>query len=194
MSGRLLSQISPLDISIHPFSNFLVWLVIFKVLDFLVRELNPVRHELLHLWKTFLACWFFLGETLLCLRFVPLLFLDYMPCGICSVPCLVRCTSQIIYVFPFMLYLLDYCELLLLSLVGPAVCSCRQIIQIYMCKLIGGDEFFITGVYFYELFLALAICPTIIGGSIYLRCIVLLLNDFWTSGCLSLHCFPCDYL
>ena len=27
----------------------------------IVRELNPVWHELLHLWRIFLACWFFLG-------------------------------------------------------------------------------------------------------------------------------------
>ena len=130
-----------------------------------------MQHELLHLWKTFLACWFFWEKTLPCLRFVPLLFWECMPYVICSVPCMIRCNRGILHVLPTMLYSLAYCGLLLLSLVGLAVCG-----------------------WFRLIFPAVVICPTTVGGSIYLLCIFLLWNGFWMSVCLSLHCLPCDYL
>ena len=57
-----------------------------------------------------------------------------------SVPWMVQCNNQILHVVTMMLYILDYFGLLLLSLVGLAVCGCSQIIQIHACKLIGGDE------------------------------------------------------
>ena len=41
------------------------------------------------------------------------------------------------------LYCLDYCELLFLSLVGLMVCGCNQILHICVYRLIGGDEFMI---------------------------------------------------
>ena len=58
------------------------------------------------------------------------------------------------------------------ALVGLAVCVCSQIIQIYACTLISGDELLIAGLYLYLSFLAVFICPTIGGGSLYLRCTV----------------------
>ena len=65
---------------------------------------------------------------------------------ICSATCLVLVTIRVIHVLPIMLYLLEYYGLLLLSLVGLAVCGCSKILQIYVRKLIGGDELFIYGV------------------------------------------------
>ena len=97
----------------------------------------------------------FLGKTLLCLRFVPLLFWECMPYVICSVPCMIRCNIGIIHVLPKMLYSLAYCGLLLLSLVGLAVCG-----------------------WFRLILPAVVICPTTVGGSIYLLCIFLLWNGF----------------
>ena len=66
-----------------------------------------------------------------------------MPYSIFSYQCMVRCTSWVLHVVPMMSYLLGYCELLLFSLVGIAVCCCSQILQRYVCNLIGGDEFLI---------------------------------------------------
>ena len=71
---------------------------------------------------------------------------------------------------------LAYCELLLLSLVGIVVCGCSQIIQIYVCKLIGGDKFLIYGLDSDLLFLDVVICNTIGGGSFHLNIIVPLLS------------------
>ena len=84
-----------------------------------------------------------LRGDLLCLRSILLLFCGCMPYSIFSSPCLVRCTSRVLHVVSMMSYLLGYCELLLLSLVGIAVCCCSQILQRYVCNLICGDEFLI---------------------------------------------------
>ena len=73
---------------------------------------------------------------------------------------------------PMMFYLLDYCGLLLLYIVGLVVCGCSIIFQIYVCKLIGGDAFLIFRVELDLLLFTVVICPTIGGGSLYLCCIV----------------------
>ena len=124
-------------------AHFLVWLVGLLVLDYVVHKLNPARHEKLHLWKTYLACWIVLGETLLCQIFSPLLSWGYMPYGICSVPLMVRCTSRLIHGVPMMRGRLTYHEWLLVSRVGPTVYGCNQIIQICEYRLIGEEEFLI---------------------------------------------------
>ena len=80
------------------------------------------------------------------MRFIPLLFWVCMPYGICSVPYLVQCNSRLLHMVPMMFYLLDYFGLLLFSMVGISVCSCSQILQIYACTMVGGDELFISGV------------------------------------------------
>ena len=107
---------------------------------------------------------------------------------------MVLCVSQVIHLVPMILYLFAYCVLLLLSLVGIAMFDCSQILQIYECKLIGGYQFLISWVYSDLFLIALVIYPTFGGRSIYLSCIVFLWNGFWTSGFISLHCLPCDYL
>ena len=93
-----------------------------------------------------------------------------------------------------MFFSFSYYGLLLLSLVGIELCGFSQILQIYVCKLIVGDEFLIDGVDSDLLLLAVVICTTIVGGLFYLRYIVLLWKCSWTSGLISLHCCPCDYL
>ena len=82
---------------------------------------------------------------------------------------MVRCTSRVLHVVPIMSSLFYYCGLLLLSLVELAVCGCSQIIQIYVCKLIGGDEVLIYQVDSDLLLLAVVICPTIWGGRFHLH-------------------------
>ena len=57
LMGKLFLQISPLVISIISCLCLLMWLEGLLVLDSVFHELNPVRHEFLHLWRTFLACW-----------------------------------------------------------------------------------------------------------------------------------------
>ena len=74
---------------------------------------------------------------------------------------MVRCTSRVLHVVPMMSYIFSYCVLLLYSLVGLIVCGCRQIIQIYVCKMMGGDEVLIYGVDLDLLLLDVVICPTI---------------------------------
>ena len=56
------------------------------------------------------------------------LVLGIIPYGIFSDTWLVQCTSRILHVVPLMSYLLAYCLLLLLSLVGLVVCGCIQTI------------------------------------------------------------------
>ena len=73
-----------------------------------------------------------------------------------------------------MFFSFSYYGLLLLSLVGIELCGCSQILQIYVCKLIVGDEFLIDGVDSDLLLLAVVICTAIVGGLFYLRYIVLL--------------------
>ena len=63
--------------------------------------------------------------------------------GICSDPLLVLCTKQVLHVVPIMFYIFSYFGLLFLTLVGLAVRGCSQSPQIYVCKLIGGDELLI---------------------------------------------------
>ena len=75
---------------------------------------------------------------------------------------------------PMMSYLLEYCELPLLYPVGLAVFGCSQILQRYVCKLIGGDGVLIYVVYSYLLLLDIIICHTIGGGSIHINFIVTL--------------------
>ena len=45
-----------LGISMITCVPFLVLLVVFLVIYSEVHKLNPMRHELLHLWRIFLAC------------------------------------------------------------------------------------------------------------------------------------------
>ena len=73
-----------------------------------------------------------------------------------------------------MTYILAYCELLLLSLVGIAVCGCIQNLHRYVCKLIGSDEVLVVRVDSELFLLAVVTCHTIGGGSFHLHCIVLI--------------------
>ena len=116
----------------------------------------------------------FLGKTLLCLKYVPLLFWGCMPYIICSAPFMVQYTMRIIHVVPMMLYPLAYCGLLFFSLVGLVVCSCSQILQIYVCKMIVGYEFLIVGVDSELLSISVVTCLTIGGESFHIVCIVAL--------------------
>ena len=93
---------------------------------------------------------------------------------ICSVPYLVRCTSRFLHIVPMMFYILDYCVLLIMSLVGLVVCSCSQILQIYVCKMIVGYEFLIVGVDSELLLISVVTCPTVGGESFHIVCIVAL--------------------
>ena len=142
-----------------------------------------------HFWR------FFWGDkALLCLRFVPLLFLGCINYGIYSVPWLVRYTIQILHLVPMMIYCLVYCELLFLSLVGLTLCSCSQTIIICECRLIGGEKLLIVWADLDWLLPDVVCCKIIGGGNIYLQCIALPWSGFWTSGFPSLHCLPYDYL
>ena len=71
-----------------------------------------------------------LGETILCHRYVPLLFWGFMSYGICSAPLLFLCTKQVLHVVPIMFYIFSYFGLLFLTLVGLAVRGCSQSPQI----------------------------------------------------------------
>ena len=148
------------------------------VLDYVVHKLSPIRHELLHTWRTFVACWIVLGKNLLCMILSPLLFWGCMSYIICSVPLIVLYNSHLLHVVNMILYSLAYCEWLFLSLVGLTVCGCNNILQICGCRLIGGEEFFIFWGNVDLLLPTVVICPTIEGGNIYLRCIVLLWSVF----------------
>ena len=90
--GGLLLWIFPLGISMPYCVHFLVLLVKLLVLDYVLNKLNPVWHELLHLWRTFFECWIVWRKTLLCMIFFPLFvgcvclmasavfhFLSYLP-------------------------------------------------------------------------------------------------------------------
>ena len=105
---------------------------------------------------------------------VPLFLKGYMPHGICSDPCLVRCTSWFLHVVPMMFYPLAYCGSLIFSLVRLAVCGCNQILQIYVCKMIVGYEFLIVGVDSELLLISVVTCLTIGGESFHIVCIVAL--------------------
>ena len=137
---------------------------------------------------------FFLGKPLLCLIFVPLLFWEFIPYGICVVPQPVLFNTRIINVLPLILYRLSFCGLILLSLVGLMVCGCNQIIQKCGCRLIGGDEFLIAWLYLYWILPPVLIYSTIRVISIYLCLIVPLQSGFRRSGWLYLNWLPCDYL
>ena len=54
------------------------------------------------------------------------------------------------------------------------MCSCIQILQIYGCKMIGGDELLVSGVDPELLLLAVVICIAIGGGSCHICYIVLI--------------------
>ena len=71
-----------------------------------------------------------------------------------------------------MFFLLVYCVLLLLYLVGLVVCGCSKILQMYVCMMIDGGEFLISGVDSDLIFLAVVICPKIVGRSFNLQFIV----------------------
>ena len=55
---------------------------------------------------------------------------------------------------------------------GISLCGCSQILQIYACKLIVGDELLIVGVDLYLLLLDVVISPTIGVESFYIHLIV----------------------
>ena len=192
--GGLLFWIFPLGISMLSCVDCLILLVRFLVLYSIAHKLNPVQHELLHLWRKCLAWWIVAGKILLCLIFVLLLFLGCMPYEIYSFTLLVLCNSRIIHVVPIMLYRLDNCALLYLFLVGRGMCSCNRILQKCWCRLIGGGELLIVLANLDWFFLAVVICTTIEGGSLYLNCTVPIWSYFWRYVLLSLHCLLCDNL
>ena len=137
--GKLILQMYLIGISMPLFVHLLLWILVWQGMNYLAHESNPVRHEFLDLWKTFLVCWIFGGRSTVSNIF-PLLFWGCMPYGICSVTYLVQSTIPLLHVVPMMLYILGHYGLLILSLVGVVVCSCIWIFQICACRLIGGDE------------------------------------------------------
>ena len=175
--GGFLFWIFTLGISMLLSMNLTILLVGLLVLDSVANKLNPVRRELLHLWRTFLAYWIVAGNILPCLIFVTLLFSRCMPYWICSVAVSLLCNRSLLHVVPMMLYNLADCVLLSLFLVGQRVCGCNQILSENIDWLL----------------LDVVIFPTIEVGSLYLRCIVQLWSDFWRSEWISLHWFLCDY-
>ena len=87
------------------------------------------------------------------------LFFVCITYGICGAPWMFLCTSWVIHVVPMVFCLLAYCGLLTLSLVGILVCSCSQILQIFMCKLIGGNQLLVSVVDSDLSLLEVVICP-----------------------------------
>ena len=88
-AGGILSWVFSLEISISPCVYFLVWLVCLLVLNYVLHQLNPMRHELLYLWRNILACWIVLGKTVLCLISFTLCFggellMAYVVLNLCS--------------------------------------------------------------------------------------------------------------
>ena len=71
------------------------------------------------------------------------LFWGFMPYGIYIIPLLIPCNRRLIHEVPMTLYSFYYFERLFLSLVGLTVCGCNRIIQIFGCRLIGGEELLI---------------------------------------------------
>ena len=98
-----------------------------------------------------------------------------------------QCTSRVIHEVPIMSYLLDYCGLLLFSLMGIAVCGCSWILRRYVCKMIGGNKLLVNRVYSYLLLIPAVTYPTFGSGSFHIHCIVLLWIRYWTYGLLSMH-------
>ena len=144
-----------------PCVHLLVLLVVLLVIYSVVHKLNTMSHEMFHLWRISVACWIVLGKTLMCLILFPLLFWVCIPYVIFSVPLMVLCTSRFLHVVPMMLYHLDYCELLLLSLVGLTVSGFYQILQIFWWRLIGGEELLIVWANLDWLLPDVIVCPTI---------------------------------
>ena len=56
--GGLLFWKYPLGSPMPLCVNLIVLIVGLMVLDCVVHKLNPVCHEMLHLWRIFVACWF----------------------------------------------------------------------------------------------------------------------------------------
>ena len=164
-----------------PCFHFLLLLVVLMVMDSAVHKLNHLRHEMLNLWRTSVACSIVLVKTLLCLIFYLLLSWVFMPYVIYSVPLLVLCNRRLLHVVPMIFGSLSYYEWLLLSLVGITVCGCNQIIQICGFRLIGGKEYLIFWSNLYWFLPAVIIFPTIEGGSLYLCLIVPLWSGFLMS-------------
>ena len=122
---------------------FIDWLLGLLVMDSLADKLNTVSHERLHIWKTSLACWIVLGETLPWRIFFPLLYWGCMHNGICSVPLLFCYTSRLLHVVPMVRDPLLYYEWLILSQVGLTVFGWYKFIQICGHRMIGEEEFLI---------------------------------------------------
>ena len=110
--------------------------------------------------------------------------------GICSDSWLFWCTIQVLHLVPMMQYILHYFGLLFLYLVEIAVWDWNQNLHRYICKLIGGYEVLIAGVYLELLLLAVKIFPTIGGGSLCIHCIFPLWSGSWTPGLISIIFFP----
>ena len=176
--GGLLLWIFPLVTSIITFVYLLVWLVGLLFMNYIVNKLNPVRHDLLNLWRTFLACWIVWGKNLPCLILFTILFWGCMPYGICSVPFMVLFTRRLLHVVTMMSYSLAYCEPLFLSLVGLMLCGCNLILKICGCRLIGEEDFMIFWENLDWLLPAVVICTTIEIWSLYLRCTILIWSVF----------------
>ena len=177
--------------SIPPSVHLLVWLVGLLVLDYVVHKSNRVRHEKLHLWKT---CWIVLRETPLYQISFPVFSWGFMPCGICTVPFLVLCTSRLLRVVPMMCGRLSCYELLLVFQVGLTVCGWNKILQIYGYRLIVGEAFLIVLSDFGWFLPVVIVYPTVAGNSLFIFSTVPLWSGFWRFVSLSLHCLICDFL
>ena len=70
-----------------------------------------------------------------------------------------------------MLYISEYCELLLLSLVWISVYDCNQTLHRFVCIKIGVDGVLIDGLYLGLLLLSVSFGTAIGGGSLHLHCI-----------------------
>ena len=85
----LIFWIFSMGISMLPCANLLFWLVGFLVLDSELHKLNPVRHELFHLWRKVLACWIVWGKLYcvwysFCSCFWDVCLMEYLMFHCCS--------------------------------------------------------------------------------------------------------------
>ena len=187
--GGLIVWICTLGSSMSPCVHFLVWLVGLLVMNSVLHKLNPVRHEIFHLWNKYVSRW-----IVLVLIFSLLLYWRYMPDGIYSVPLLVICTRRLIHLVPMMRGSLYYCKWIFLYQVGITVCGWNTIIQICGCRLIGGEEFLIVWENLDWLLPAVIVCYIVEVESLYLHCTVLLWSGFWRFELIAMHYLLCDYL
>ena len=91
--------IFPLGSSMPPCTHLIDWIVGFLVMDSIVHKIKSRTT-----WKVAstedIFGIFFLGKTLLCQIFFPLLSWGCMSYGICNFPLLVKCNSCLLHVVP----------------------------------------------------------------------------------------------